>query len=94
MYFKFQVEKDQLETDLAINHDEKLYELQSEKFEVTERLRKAEGVLRELSDALDKEKHKNLALMFSELHSSTKIVDASLLYLNKHHFAVTQVASR
>ena len=75
--FKFQVERDQLETDLSTKHKEQLYRLQSEKFDVTERLRKSEGVMRELSDALDKEKHKNLSLTFSELryNFSTKIAD-------------------
>ena len=71
------MEKDQLETDLFTKHKEKLYELQSEKFDITERLRKSEAVLRELSDALDKEKHKNLSLTFSKLHYnfSAKIRD-------------------
>ena len=66
------MEKDQLETDLSTSYKEKLCKLQSEKFDVIERLRKAEGVLRELSDALDKEKRKSLALTFSELHSKVK----------------------
>ena len=70
---KFQVEKDQVETDLTTKYQEKLYELQSEKFDLTERLRKAEGALTELSNGLDKEKQRNLALTFSELtmHSLT-----------------------